>query len=110
MRARTDYDSGRSVQVAGDGGYIVTGGAGSFGAGREDVYLVKVDGARAGFLTLPFKDPDIKIQEGWIYTWDPDPDAHKGIDYIKGDVDDSNTWQSFDVVAAADGARARQTV
>lgn len=53
------------------------------------------------FLTLPFRDPDIKIQQGWVYTFDPD--AHKGIDYIKGTIDQRATWQSFDVVAAADG-------
>jgi WD40 repeat protein len=55
------------------------------------------------FLTLPFRDSDIKIQQGWVYTFDPNPDAHKGIDYIKGAIDQSSTWQSFDVVAAADG-------
>ncbi|MCL0035657.1 PKD domain-containing protein, partial [Thermodesulfovibrionales bacterium] len=58
------------------------------------------------FLTLPFRDVDIKIQQGWIYTWDPDPGAHKGIDYIKGEVDQL-PWQSFDVVAAADGRAIR---
>jgi len=60
------------------------------------------------FLTLPFRDPDIKIQQGWRYNApigpDPtDPYAHNGIDYIKSSVDDPSTWQSFDVAAAADG-------
>lgn len=54
------------------------------------------------FLTLPFSDPNIKVQEGWVYHW-PNPPTHQGIDYIKGEVDDSSTWQPFDVVAAADG-------
>ncbi len=60
------------------------------------------------FLTLPFSEPNIKIQQGWRYTAPigPNPDdpyAHKGIDYIKGIVNEPATWQSFDVVAAADG-------
>jgi len=61
------------------------------------------------FLTLPFNDPSIKIQQGWVYTWTSDPNAHKGIDYIKGTIDSSSTWQSFDVVAAADGVAMYST-
>ena len=51
------------------------------------------------FLTLPFTDPRIVVQQGWIYSWG---DEHKGIDYVLGGRDTGN-WQSFDVVAAADG-------
>lgn len=61
------------------------------------------------FLTLPFRDPSITIQQGWIYTFDPAPTAHQGIDYIKGSVDNSSTWESFDVVAAADGVAMQTT-
>jgi len=62
----------------------------------------------SGFLTLPFIDPGITIQQGWRYTAPigPNPDdpyAHNGIDYIKGVVNQPSTWQPFDVVAAADG-------
>jgi murein DD-endopeptidase MepM/ murein hydrolase activator NlpD len=56
------------------------------------------------FLTLPFSpDPNMRIQQGWKYTWDGDAAAHRAIDYIKGTIDRSATWTEFDVLAAADG-------
>jgi murein DD-endopeptidase MepM/ murein hydrolase activator NlpD len=52
------------------------------------------------FLTLPFGDSDIKLQQGWVYM---DGDPHNGIDYVKGTIDRSPTWQAFTACAAADG-------
>ncbi|MGB9927731.1 MAG: M23 family metallopeptidase [Methanosarcina sp.] len=46
------------------------------------------------FLSFPFTDSDIKLQQGWVY--DFSTAKHQGIDYIKN-------WQAFDVKAAADG-------
>lgn len=52
-------------------------------------------------LELPFPGHrDMKIQQGWIYTAGG---IHGGIDFIKGELDDSDTWQSFPILAAASG-------
>jgi uncharacterized delta-60 repeat protein len=37
------WDDGESVRPTGDGGYVVAGGTSSFGAGNEDVWVLKLD-------------------------------------------------------------------
>jgi len=57
------------------------------------------------FLTLPFADENVVLQQGWVYSEElRGSTKHEGIDYIRGEVgSDSSTWTSFDVHAAADG-------
>lgn len=41
----SDKDVGRSVRITSDGGFIIGGGTASFGAGYDDVYLIRTDAA-----------------------------------------------------------------
>lgn len=51
------------------------------------------------FLTLPFADPQVRINTGWFYKVD---DVHRGIDYLTNDPKGT-----FDILAAAPGFATR---
>ncbi len=78
---------------------------------RHNADIIAYPESSQRFLTPPYKDAEIKVQQGWTSSRDPD---HQGIDYIKGPIDNAGTidkplWQTFNVVAAADGI-ARQGI
>lgn len=68
-------------------------------------FVLQVYGqATPHFLTLPFRNPDVKIQQGWRYNFgDQSYCGHQAIDYVNGTVNRSETWKSFEVYPAADG-------
>jgi uncharacterized repeat protein (TIGR01451 family) len=98
-----NIDKLQDAAISGDGTMIV--------AVTKDKLVYAFSSRPVGtpkFLALPFGDSDIKIQQGWRYTAPIGPNpadryAHEGIDFIKGIINQPATWQSFDVLAAADG-------
>ncbi len=68
-----------------------------------------VSAATPHFLTLPFLDASRKqIQQGFYWSGPGHETYHGGIDYIQGRLDQSRTWKSYPVYAAAAGMACAQ--
>lgn len=61
------------------------------------------------FLSLPFSDSSIKMQQGMRYEHGPIHPPGGAFDYVKVDPNDSATWQAFDVIPAAPGVACWDT-
>ena len=57
----SSVDYGNSVQQTTDGGYIVAGGTGSFGAGDNDLYLIKTDSTGDTLWSRPYGGDSTEI-------------------------------------------------
>ena len=101
------YDVGLSVQQTSDGGYIIAGYTGSFGAGGDDVYLVKTDssGVMQWSRTYGGSDDDMgcSVQQtsdggyiiaGWTKSFGS---GNEGV-YLIGTDDIGNSAQCRDVI------------
>ncbi len=75
---------------------------GSMSVAQAQPLTAKAAGAPTPFLTLPFApNAGMSILSGWYYSGSGG--LHNGIDYINGSVNDLRSWNTFPLIAAADG-------
>jgi transcription elongation factor Elf1 len=116
-----DYDQGRSVQQTTEGGYIVCGITMSYGAGSEDVWLIKTDadGNKLWDKTFGGKEIDVGVSAqqttdgGYIVcgsTFSYRGDS-EDIWLIKTDADGNKLWdKAFGGEGTHAGRSVQQTV
>lgn len=114
-----ELDAGYSVQYTSDGGYIIAGYTDSFGAGDEDVYLIKTDADGDTVWTRTYGSADhdggICVQQtsdggyitaGYTGDWASDVDVY----LIKTDADGDTLWtRTYGGVELDGGTCVQQT-
>jgi hypothetical protein len=97
----TEHDAGYTVQQTTDGGYIVAAMTTSFGAGQEDVWLIKTDSAGNEEWNQTFGGPEANItycarqtaDGGYVITgWKDDPVNQFDLWLIKVDPTGTEEW------------------
>jgi len=96
----SDYDRGYSLQQTTDGGYIIAGTTESFGAGYQDIYLVKTDADGDTLWTRVYgksqEDYAYSVQQatdgGYVIVGYTQSGRDLNIWLLKTDVDGDTLW------------------